>query len=465
YSRFSGDLANRLSLAEQIGALLSGSIAQPFFNLISIFFFGVVILFYSPLLALIGLGIAGLNILAYIKFSQNYQEKNFVLIKEQGLLDGISVDGLMMIETIQASAGDDDFFSRWSSQYQRTANVEHQTGLIGAQMAIIPGFLNQINALAILCIGGIQVMQGNMTIGTLIGFQALMGAFMAPFMQLLRFGESIQQATGSFKRVDDVIKHPTEKSTKTRTKKAGHSKLRGELCVKDLNFGFSKLGDPFIKNMNLQVRPGEHIAFVGASGSGKSTAIKLLAGLYQPWAGQILFDGKTKETIPDSVFQNSLNMVEQEIFLFAGSILDNLTLWNPKIPKESIYAATKDAMINQTIMQRPQGYNTLLDEGGENFSGGERQRLEIARALTTEPSFLLLDEATSALDAQTEEQLMHRIRQRHLTCVFAAHRLNTIRYADRIFVFDAGSIVEEGTHKTLLNQNGYYTRLVGQQGA
>ncbi|MFP4322540.1 MAG: ATP-binding cassette domain-containing protein, partial [Anaerolineales bacterium] len=290
----------------------------------------------------------------------------------------------------------------------------------------------------------------------------LMMAFLLPVQDLVGLGGKLEQVEGQLNRLEDVLNYTEDSalvhedlSTETPT-----ARLQGKLELRGLTFGYDRLGKPLIEDFDLTLKPGDRVALVGRSGSGKSTVAKLIAGIYQPWAGEIMFDGQPREAIPRPILTHSLGMVDQDILLFEGSVRDNLTLWDDTIRQSEVVAAARDAHIHAVILGRPGGYDSQVEENGRNFSGGQRQRLEIARALVTNPSILVLDEATSALDPVTEGIIDQHLRRRGCTTVIVAHRLSTIRDADEIIVLDKGKIVQRGTHQSLYRQKGAYRDLI-----
>jgi ABC-type bacteriocin/lantibiotic exporter with double-glycine peptidase domain len=309
-------------------------------------------------------------------------------------------------------------------------------------------------------------MQGDLSVGMFLAFQGLMTQFVSPFSDLVDMGGTIQQLQGTMNRLDDVLRaklDPAMTNESLQSSEAApvsQAKLKGHLELRGVTFGYSRLSPPLLREFRLSLSPGQRVALIGSSGCGKSTIANLVMNLHQPLSGEILFDGKPRTEIPRSVILNSVAYVSQDITLFDGSIMDNLRMWDPSIPVEQVIAAAKDACIHADIMERPSGYDSPIAEAGTNFSGGQRQRLEIARALASNPTLLILDEATSALDPLTEFKIDSNLRRRGCSCLIVAHRLSTIRDADEIIVMSRGRVLERGTHEEMKNANGAYASLI-----
>jgi len=283
---------------------------------------------------------------------------------------------------------------------------------------------------------------------------------MTPFNRLVNLGSTMQEVHGDMDRLDDILSYNID-GEKEDIIKDTSIKLSGKLELKGISFGYSPLEPPLIEDFNLTLLPGARVALVGSSGSGKSTIGKLVCSLYRPWKGEILFDDKPVEKIPAEIIHNTLAMVDQSIMLFEGTVSENISLWDPSIPKSDIIRAAKDASIHDSITEKEKGYDSVVEEDGRNFSGGQRQRLEIARALSTNPRILILDEATSALDAITEKKIDEYLRKRGCTTVIIAHRLSTIKDCDEIIVLDKGRVVQRGRHEELVkDDHGLYKNLV-----
>jgi ABC-type bacteriocin/lantibiotic exporter with double-glycine peptidase domain len=335
-------------------------------------------------------------------------------------------------------------------------------------LGVLPTLLSALTSALILILGGMQVMSGYFSIGMLVAFQSLMQSFQQPLNNLLGLGSMMQQLRGDLNRLDDVLHEKEDpaarETTEERSELDGSVRLQGQVELRQLTFGYNPVSPPLIANLDLRIAPGQRVAFVGPSGSGKSTIAKLICGLYDPWKGEVLFDGKPRTAIPRPLLTTSVAMVEQEIFLFEGSVRDNLSLWCSAASEQDLVQACKDACIHDDIIFLPGGYDAQLEEGARNLSGGQRQRLEIARALVNNPSILVLDEATSALDAETERVIDQNLRRRGCSCVIVAHRLSTIRDCDEIIVLRAGKVAERGTHQQLMAMQGVYAALISVEG-
>ncbi len=462
YQRQSGEISNRVQLNDQVAKLLSEDFTRNVLNVVMVVFYAILMFYYDVVLTLVGISIVGINFIALKLISEKRSIINQKLAQESGSLVGTSMNGIELIETLKASGSEHDFYSRWSGTQAKVLNAQQSQGVIGRMLGQLPGFLTAINKVIIFGIGGIRVMEGNLTLGMLIAFQWLMSSFVQPVEELVNAGGKIQDATGFMRRLDDVYKQNRDDlfSDTDRDEQVEEHKLKGYLEIKDVKFGYSHLAPPLIENFNLSLTPGSRVALVGGSGSGKSTVAKLVAGLYKPWSGEILFDGKQREKLNREVINNSMAMVDQDIFLFEGTIKENICMWDSTINEKNIITAASDAAISDDITTRHDGYNSEVKEKGANFSGGQKQRLEIARALAINPSILIFDEATSALDPTTEEKIDEFTRQRGCTMLIVAHRLSTIRDCDEIIVMDKGQVVQRGTHNQLMEQGGEYADLI-----
>ena len=462
-SRAAGDLASRVALNERLSEVLASRLVQGFVDLTSVVFYFILLMWFDYKLTLIVIIVAILSIVIHRVLSRRRIDEARRLQNDAGRLAGISMSGLQLIETLKAGGGESDFFARWAGHHAGVALTQQQMARSGALLATVPAFVRALGNVAVVSVGAWQVMNGQLTIGGLVAFQSLAATFVGPFEGLLQLATTLQEAEGDVSRLADVVQSrpdPHARSTDVAVAGSAPVRLAGHLRLENVSFGYSPLEPPLIRDFSLELQPGQRVALVGGSGSGKSTLAKVISGLYPPWSGSILFDGYPQEKLPRSVFVNSVSVVDQEIFLFEGTVRDNLTLWDQTVPDAVVIAAAKDACIHDDIVSRPGGYEGQVEEEGRNFSGGQRQRLEIARSLVVSPSLLLLDEATSALDPTTERLVDDNLRRRGTTCVIIAHRLSTIRDCDEIIVLEKGVVVERGTHDNLMAAGGAYSRLV-----
>lgn len=460
--RMAGDIQQR----KATNATIAGSLVSLFAPLViqtcMMVFYLVVMIRYSLMLTLVGMGSIVINMFMSRIISQKRINVTRVQMRDAGKLASTTVAGIEMIETIKASGAENGFFEKWAG-YQASVNTQNvRFSRINQYFGLIPQIVTSLTNTAVLILGVYLVMEGKFTIGMVMAFQGFLASFMAPAQQLLSAGQTIQEMRTQMERIEDVMQYPEDPvyASASETEEEEYSKLSGAVEMKNVTFGYSRLGEPLIRDFNLSLKPGSRVAFVGTSGCGKSTLTKLLSGLYQPWSGEILFDGKPMGKIDRNVFTGSLAVVDQDIILFEDTIANNIKMWDNSIEDFEMIMAARDAQLHEDIMQRDGGYHYKLTEGGKDFSGGQRQRMEIARVLAQDPTIIILDEATSALDARTEYDVVKSIKDRGITCIVVAHRLSTIRDCDEIIVMDHGNVVERGTHEELFARGGYYTQLV-----
>lgn len=461
--RFAGEISSRIQLNDRLASLLSGQLATTVISAGMVVFYAIVMLQYDLILTLIAIVFVIVNLFALNWIGRLRSDTNIRLMQEQGKVSGIAIAELQSMETLKASGLESDFFARWAGYYAKAINVRQDMSSLNQRLGILPTMLSGVSSMLLLTVGGLRVMDGALSIGMLVAFQSLMQQFMQPVNQLIRLGSDLQELEGNLNRLEDVLSNPTEAVTEPSLHLPAQPKLQGYLELRDITFGYNRTTAPLIENFNLSLNPGARVALIGGSGSGKSTIAKLVAGLYQPWSGEIRFDGQSN--LSRSILSNSIALVEQDILLFAGTVRDNLTLWDTTIPDRNLIQACRDAAIHEVILSLSGGYNADLLEGATNLSGGQRQRLEIARALVNNPSIVILDEATSALDTETEKIIDYNLRLRGCTCLIVAHRLSTIRDCDEIIVFERGKVVQRGTHEQLRQADGAYSQLIKSEGA
>ncbi|WP_312861584.1 NHLP family bacteriocin export ABC transporter peptidase/permease/ATPase subunit [Segnochrobactrum spirostomi] len=466
--RFAGDLASRLQSNARLARTLSSDLAINLVGIVTLVLYGAIMIAYSAPLAGLAIGFAVVN-LSLMRFVWlRLDNATQLLAQSSARQSSVAMSGLAAIETIKAEGAEGDLFSRWAGYQSRFVSLSQEIGRDTRLLGVMPGFLTSIGNLAVLGYGATQVMEGRLSIGDLVAFQALAASFNGPIARLVGLGAVLQTARADLQRIEDVMSYrsPDAESAPRPVRPAtapAEARLSGHLELRDITFGYSRLAAPLIEGLSLTVPPGARVAVVGASGSGKSTLVKLAAGLYRPWQGEILLDGRPLDAIDRAVLTNSVAAVDQDITLFADSIRNNMTLWDPTIEDMAVEAALEDACLRELVRQREAGIGSMVAEAGRNLSGGERQRLEIARALVRSPSLLLLDEATSALDPVTELAIDSNIRRRGCACLIVAHRLSTIRDCDEIIVLERGRIVQRGTHDSLRHADGAYARLIATE--
>ena len=464
--RMTGDIQQRQSTNATIASTLVNTFAPLALNAVMMVFYLVVMIRYSWILSLVGLSSIVLNLLMSRIISKKRINITRVQMRDAGKLAGTTVAGIEMIETIKAGGAENGFFEKWSG-YQASVNTQQvKFARLNEYLGMIPNLITSLTNTAVLILGVWLTMQGEFTVGMILAFQGFLVSFTQPATTLISAGQTIQEMRTQMERVEDVMEYPTDVNCgdeSEASEDAEFDKLSGALEMKDVTFGYSRLGEPLIEHFNLSLKPGSRVAFVGGSGCGKSTLSKLISGLYQPWSGEILFDGRPAKEIDRGVFTGSLAVVDQDIILFEDTIRNNIKMWDTSIEDFEMILAAKDAQLHEDIMQRDGGYDYVITEGGKDFSGGQRQRIEIARVLAQDPTIIILDEATSALDAKTEYDVVRSIKDRGITCIVVAHRLSTIRDCDEIIVMDRGKVVERGTHEELYAKNGRYTQLVSNE--
>jgi NHLM bacteriocin system ABC transporter peptidase/ATP-binding protein len=459
--RSPADLVQRLQSNDAVAETLARDLASAAVDGVVVVLYAVLLWTYDPQLTVLGIGIALLNVVAMRVVVRLRATRTQKLRADTARLTTTSYTGLQLIETMKATGGEDGYFRRWAGQHAVTLEEQQRLGVPAAWLSIVAPTLATLNSALILWIGGLRAVGGGISIGLLVAFQTLMTRFTAPVTRLNGVAGRIQDFAADVARLKDVENFPADSLYTRPEPEAGTRRLKGHVELEDITFGYSPLDKPLLSGFSLSVAPGQQVALVGGSGSGKSTVSRLISGLYSPWEGTIRIDGQRLEEIPRGALAASVSFVDQDIFLFEGTVRDNVTLWDPSIPDEAVVTALRDAALyDDVIVRRPGGVNSRVEQDGRNFSGGQRQRLEIARALVRRPSILVLDEVTSALDAETERLVIDNLRRRGCACVVIAHRLSTVRDSDEIVVLDRGAVVERGRHEELVAAAGAYADLV-----
>lgn len=461
--RYTGDIGDRVENNNNISEFLGGDLATCILNIIISLFYIILLFIYSPLLTLISLGVIAIYFFIIRSVTGVFSRTAVKLQQDLGKLNGVVVSGVSIVNTLKSSGIENDYVTRVLGYYSKAMDEKQKYQKLQLIFNETASIIKQICGALVLITGGILIIRGNMTTGTLVAYNLLLGYFMVPISDLITFIQKIQRVKADIGRVEDIINYKTDlKYNETITTINRKCKLSGNIRLDDIAFGYSLLDKPLISSFDFTLERGKSIAIVGSSGSGKSTISKLISGLYTPWEGQILFDDMPLFQIPQEVITSSIATVSQEISVFSGSIKDNITMWNQTIRDEDIVRASKDALIHDVITKKPGAYDYYLEEGGKNLSGGQKQRLEIARALVLNPTILIMDEATSALDTITEKEIVDNIKRRGCTCVIVAHRLSAIRDCDEIIVLEAGQIIQRGKHEVLVQVPGLYRRLFAE---
>ncbi|WP_411757669.1 NHLP family bacteriocin export ABC transporter peptidase/permease/ATPase subunit [Streptomyces venezuelae] len=454
------DLVQRLRSNDAVAETLARDLTAAGVDAVVVLLYAVLLWTYDPQLTLVGVAVALLNVVAMRIAIRVRATGTRKLRAESARLTNTSYSGLTLIETMKATGGENGFFRRWAGQHAVTLDVQQRLGVPSAWLAVVAPTLAAFNSALILMIGGLRAVEGHLSVGLLVAFQALVTSFTAPISRLNGVAGRIQDFAADIARLKDVENFPVDPVHARREPAAGTRRLTGHLELDGITFGYSPLDAPLLRDFSLTVGPGQQVALVGGSGSGKSTVSRLIAGLYTPWEGAIRIDGMRLADIPRGALAASVSFVDQDVFLFEGTVRDNVALWDPSVPDEAVLAALEDAAVLDVVAGRPGGIHSRVEQDGRNFSGGQRQRLEIARALVRNPGVLVLDEVTSALDAVTERLVIDNLRRRGCACVVIAHRLSTVRDSDEILVLDRGTVVERGPHEYLVAAGGRYAQLV-----
>ncbi len=460
--RYAGDIANRFTMVDRLAGLVSSGMMPALIGVVSLVGYGIVLFALDPVLGGVTAAAAVIALFVLSTSARGMENANRRMVSDESRLQSVTIQGISMADDFRASGTEGMFIARWAGAQARVLDAEQKSTLRTNLLSETSSLVVALGGVVVVMVGGLRVMDGYITIGILLAFQMLMGSFSGPVLSLVGVGGQMQQLRGLAERLDDIARYGQAKALPPPPDPDAEIPLHRALglVVNDVSFGYQTLEAPFISHLALTIQPGTRIALVGGSGSGKSTLGKLMVGLIQPLDGTIELGGVNIRNWPEPDLRRAIAYVDQNVGLFEGTMRENMSLWDATLPEERIVDAARDARAHDFITARPGGYAARLSEGGSNMSGGERQRLAVARALAINPAVLVLDEATSALDPEVELAIMDAVRRKGCACIIIAHRLSTIRDCDTIVVMHRGAIAEMGTHAELMSRNGQYRELV-----